>query len=288
MSSPYLDEAQAAFLRCPHLDRYSVLSKQYFNLVSTACSADHTNSCQNITSSPYSSEYLSTIPSLSEWLRPNPHHLRFQGTKPDPLAGLRKFPLGYGAQGDACMINSFPALSEKCQESLMNLRDLRLNYYQNNTTEGSVSSSPPPVTYGDVLGYLLIFSFAVLLITMTISVIRYGRLNSYQRQRSDAYNLIVAINANPDLKETVETATGLQVPPSSSLGFLQSQLYVTPGYYTQFAATNVLPAAYYSASIAGCCAPNAHHSSSSAGCCAPNTHHSSSSAGCCAPIAHHH
>ena len=273
MSSPYLDEAQAAFLRRPRLDRYSVLSKQYFNLVSNACSADHANSCQNVTSSPYSSEYLSTIPSPSEWHRPNPHHLRFQSTKPDPLAGLRKFPLGYGAQGDACMINSFPTLSEKCQESLMNLRDLRLSFYQNNTTEGSMSSSPPPVTYDDVLVYFMIFLCVVFLFSVIILAIRKGGRNAYPRQRSDVYNLIVAINANPDLKETVETATGLQVPPSSSLGFIRGQPYVTSGFYPQFAATNVLPAAYYSASIAGCCAPNAHHSSSSAGCCAPSAHH---------------
>ena len=62
MSSPYLDQAQAAFLRSPLMDKYSVLSNQYLNLVSTSCASDYTNYCANVNSSPYTSNELSANP----------------------------------------------------------------------------------------------------------------------------------------------------------------------------------------------------------------------------------
>lgn len=267
MSSPYLDQAQAAFLRSPLLDKYTVLSKQYLNLVGTSCASDYSSYCANVDSSPYSSNELGVNPippglprdlrgrdgGLNAFGRPfspdrHPHHhRRLEGPHPgpgpddavdfqpqwghpmpprdqrhmgppglgpaDPLAGLRLFPLGYGAQGDACLINSFPEVSGKCQQSLMMLQDLRLSYWRD-TAAGAMGAPLPPHGPG-LLGILLII--AILSSILFCCFKKFGKRFGLGHDIA-VRNLIVAINANPVLKETVESSTGVPVPPPHSVG----------------------------------------------------------------------
>ena len=291
MTSPYLSEAQAAFLRSPLLDKYTVLSKQYLNLVSTTCSADYATSCQNINSSPYSSEELSMNPIPPGFLndmsvrgrdagflsrfhghddhhhhhrrlqgpppRPGPpqgprgpgphnetefrmherdHHMGPPGNQPlgpDPLAGLRLFPLGYGAQGDACLLNSFPDLSGKCQQSLMTLQDLRLSYWRD-TAAGAVGGAMPPPHHGPgVLGIFLIIALVGSFVFCCFK--KFGKRRAVDHHVA-VHDLILAINANPVLKDTVESTTGLQVPPPHPVGpsrffeFLRGNPYLANTY----------------------------------------------------------
>lgn len=105
--------------------------------------------------------------------------------------------LGYGEAGDVCMYRNYNQLSSGCRQSIQTLFETRDDYWsdqQSITKHGHDEGHPG----GMVL--LLFLSFF-----MFLAVRHHGKMKTIRK-------ILDVVDANPALKEQVETAAGVKIP----------------------------------------------------------------------------
>jgi hypothetical protein len=111
--------------------------------------------------------------------------------------------LGFGADGDECLYTKFDQLTAPCQSSIEDLYTLREEYWnENQAIEESANRSHGAFIVWFLLGVLLFLGFL--------------RRRAYNEKTKEARQFLDAIDANPSLKQTVETSTGLSLPKTKA------------------------------------------------------------------------
>jgi len=109
--------------------------------------------------------------------------------------------LGYGAQGDMCMLIKFENLSEQCQTAIGSFYDSRDEFWQ-------VSQAPPSPPHHRA--HHTILPLIILgLVGLGIRRVFFGKCAAKRKQ---VCKVLEAIRANPSLKAAVEAEAGVEVP----------------------------------------------------------------------------
>jgi hypothetical protein len=103
--------------------------------------------------------------------------------------------LGFGQDGDMCLLNNFPLLSNGCQQSVAELQEATDAF---DMEEGNGCHMMPVI-------------MVVLFVVLMVRGMRARRM----KQRLDSFQTtLAAIHASPDLKAKVEAASGVPLPPT--------------------------------------------------------------------------
>jgi len=111
--------------------------------------------------------------------------------------------LGYGAEGDMCMYQNLPQLSQPCVSSIVDLYNLRDEYWNDYQQQNDYHHRHPPV------GLFLFFMLGLLVLSWACRRMRHKK---QMKKRLEVQTFFDAILTNPDLKCIVESQTGLQIP----------------------------------------------------------------------------
>ncbi len=134
----------------------------------------------------------------------------------DSSAGIDLVPsLGYGSNGDSCMLTNFHLLSSPCQGSLVNLGQVRANYLFD-TYSASVQSAADDWGNGWEHGHHAHHGHPLLALGL-LGVAGFYFYRRHQKMK-DIRRILTVIEANPELKAQVESAAGCKIPPRSKCG----------------------------------------------------------------------
>lgn len=124
-------------------------------------------------------------------VRGDPHH------PPHHEPEDRSFPgaLGYGAQGDLCLYQHAPQLSQPCADAIDNLYALRESYYQE-SQEGA--------SHGHCF-------FALFFVLATLGVFLFRKWRGQKKQK-EMRTFLEGLHKDPELKAAVESRLGMTVP----------------------------------------------------------------------------
>lgn len=103
--------------------------------------------------------------------------------------------LGFGSDGDMCMLDNFERLSTSCQDSIDDLT-MMIDDFDMDDEEGC------PV-----------MPFVLLMLVLMLAVRCIARRRMVER-RDSIQTTLAAIHASPDLKAKVEAASGMPLPPT--------------------------------------------------------------------------
>lgn len=119
---------------------------------------------------------------------------------PDTFNGY----LGFGTAGDMCMYHNFQGLSPKCQSSIKGLYALRNDY---------LASIEAPSDGSGFFGFIFWLTVVLFSIKITKWYINRGRTHQMNQ-------ILRALNNNAELKNAVETASGVTIPSVRKDSFL--------------------------------------------------------------------
>ena len=143
---------------------------------------------------------------------PHPHQPQPQQYQQPIQSGTYTGSLGYGIEGDACLMQNYPSLSQACKNSFQELGAVRTDYISSTVDEefmGYADSNGWHEGYSHHHGHPIF----MLLIIGLIGYFMYQRHQKMKKIR----RILTVIEGNPSLKAQVESAAGCEIPPHSKM-----------------------------------------------------------------------
>ena len=125
--------------------------------------------------------------------------------------------LGYGPEGDQCMLEHTATLSQPCRMAIDDVYSLRAQYldeYYNGTPDGPPGGGGPWPMHGHhpPPPSMIIFPVFLLILTASFVIHRMYRYPYRKYRRQQINSLLAVIESNPSIKAVVENETGFPLP----------------------------------------------------------------------------